>query len=168
MDRNKAWQESNAEVYSELKARWAKDNRDKINERKRQRYLDSQEYRDRAGKWNRDNPERVREIKKGWKKRNPDKVLEAKQRRNALKKGLTVEKVDYEEIRKRDDTCYLCLVPFTDEERWNGELTHVDHKVPLSRSELHPTHSYDNCALTHASCNLSKSNKTPEEYLTQS
>jgi len=99
-----------------------------------------------------------------WSQSNPDKVNAKTARRRALKKACTVEKVDYRVIRERDDSCYLCFIKFTEEERWSTFLTHVDHKIPLVRIELNPTHSYANCALTHKACNLTKNDKTPEEY----
>lgn len=44
------------------------------------------------------------------------------------------------------------------------EQTEQDHKIPLSRAELKPTHTYANVALTHLRCNRRKQNKTPTEY----
>ena len=114
-------------------------------------------------KYDNENRPARRESSNRWKKNNPDKVNELNQRRNARKKGLTVEKVDYNLIRERDDICYLCQVEFTEVERWDGRLTHVDHIIPLSRVELNPTHSYKNTALVHSWCNLSKKDKTPYE-----
>ena len=99
-----------------------------------------------------------------WAKNNKDRVNSKTARRRALKKSLTVEKVDYNLIRERDHACYLCQVPFTKEEQFNTSLTHVDHKIPLSRTELNPAHSYENVALTHKTCNLEKQAMTPEEY----
>ena len=116
--------------------------------------------------WRSNNKKSVSAYSKQWSLVNRDKRNAANARRNALKKDLTAEKVCYRTIRERDNACYLCLVPFTSQERWDGVLTHIDHKIPLSRTELNPTHSYENCALTHKKCNLQKHDKTPDEYWT--
>lgn len=132
----------------------------------RRKELVDKEHKSRVfKKWYSRNKDKRSKDYREWAAKNPDKVRERDARRKARKKNVTVEYVCYETVRQRDDTCYLCGKTFTDEERWDGSLTHVDHKVPLSRLDLNPTHSYDNCALTHAKCNLQKSDKTPEEYL---
>lgn len=148
--RNREWAENNKEARKEYFTDYYARNKEHISEYSKQHYKNNKEVR--------------REQQKEWYRSNLDKYREYSIRYRAIKKGLTVEKVDYQVIRERDDICYLCQIPFTDEERWDGSLTHVDHKIPLSRLDLNPTHSYENCALTHKVCNLSKGDKTPDEY----
>lgn len=57
-------------------------------------------------------------------------------------------------VKKRDGTiCQYCGHPAPD--------GHVDHKIPLSRGG---TDSLDNLVWACPDCNLSKSNKTPQEW----
>jgi len=114
--------------------------------------------------WRAENPEKMAASSRNWQINNKDKVNEASRRRDALKKSLTVEKVDYAKIRGRDTACYLCGETFTEEERQDTFVTHVDHIIPITRPELNPSHSYSNVALTHKTCNLAKKNLTPTEY----
>lgn len=131
---------------------WQANNKDKVNRNNE--------------KWRRNNPEKYAEVKRlgyeKWRLNNLNKRNEINARRKARVKGATVEKVDYSLIRERDGTCYLCSVCFTEGERWNTSLTHVDHKIPVSRGG---EHSYENCALTHKKCNLQKHDRTPDELL---
>lgn len=173
--------QNNKESIAKYNKKYRENNKESINEKKRKSYENNKEvaakrakkYRDnnkesiakKKKEWSEDNRETETKRKKEWKRNNRDKVNEYCQRRNIRKKGLTSERIDYKIIRERDHVCYLCSVPFTDEERLSTKLTQIDHKIPLSREELNPTHSYENCALVHTLCNLQKGAKTPEEYL---
>ena len=162
--RRKEYYEENKDRERSNRREYYEENKDRARKYGREYYEKNKDkLRENTRIWQDKNKDKLRENKRNWIDKNRDKVNESNQRRKALKKSLTVEQVDYTEIRKRDDACYLCSISFTDEERWNTSLTHIDHKIPLSRDG---EHSYKNCALTHTQCNLSKRDKTPEEYWT--
>ena len=54
------------------------------------------------------------------------------------------------------DTCYYC------KQTVNIDDFHLDHGIPLSRGG---SHSIDNLFPAHGSCNLSKKDRTVEEYM---
>lgn len=67
-----------------------------------------------------------------------------------------VQRVYEDNIKKYGTlTCYLCLkeVAFGND--------HLEHRIPLSRGG---NNLYENLAVACARCNLSKNNKTEEEY----
>jgi 5-methylcytosine-specific restriction endonuclease McrA len=77
--------------------------------------------------------------------------------RQARKLAASVEVVDYRAIWERDQgICYLCggVIGPSD--------VHYDHVVPLSKGGAH---SMANIRATHSLCNLSKADRTVEEYL---
>jgi len=145
-------------------------NKEAIKKFQREYYEANKEYfKDKTRAWREANRDKRRsydrkhreENKEHYREYEKNRSSERRLRRTAVKLGNYAEKVDYRVIRERDDTCYLCSTPFTDEERHSTSLTHIDHKIPLDKGG---EHSYANCALTHAFCNLSKGAKTPDEY----
>ncbi len=115
--------------------------------------------RARASAYREANKEAVLARERAWRKNNIDKVRENENRWRSACAGVRVEEVKRAVLKFRDPLCYLC-----GEEFQEGDSLHVDHKTPLSRAELNPCHSYSNCALTHARCNMKKHSKTPTEY----
>jgi 5-methylcytosine-specific restriction endonuclease McrA len=97
-------------------------------------------------KWKTENPERIR---------NYNRTQRAK-RRFALKaEDSATTKEVYNWLQEQSKICTYCGIELTD------KITHVDHKIPLSRGG---PHTLDNLTLACASCNCSKNNKTPEEF----
>lgn len=123
------------------KAKWDKwysvpANRDALLARKRQKTKEPEELA-RQTKRNRD-----------WRRRNPEKHREYSRRYEQRRSQATVEKVDYVQIRVRDnDICHICGLAVTE------ETLSFDHVVPLARGGLH---SYDNVKIAHKTCNFSK------------
>lgn len=98
----------------------------------------------------------TRAYQREWVKANREKAREQVRRRYALKKSVTVERVDYEAIVQRDGmVCYLCRSEIT-----SLEDLHFDHVVPISRGG---EHSMANVKLAHATCNLRKHDKLISE-----
>jgi len=90
-----------------------------------------------------------------WVKANPEKHREKCARRRARLVAATVDRVDYQRIRERDEMlCHLCGDPVEPAD------LHFDHVVPLSRGGAH---SEDNIAVAHGFCNLSKGTRLVEE-----
>jgi len=130
------------------------------NERRIERYNEDKDRAlSRGREYYRENKEKVDAKNKRWREENRDRATAIVVAYQMRKANLFVEFVDYDVLYGRDKSCYLCG------ERLPSSVSrHVDHITPLSRKELNPTHEYANCAGTHQPCNLSKFDRTPEEY----
>jgi 5-methylcytosine-specific restriction endonuclease McrA len=97
-------------------------------------------------------PEKNRAAVAAWKKAHPEWARAASRKhtgiRTARKIGAFVESVDHDAVFVRDGgVCQIC-------DSFVGiALWHIDHRIPLSRGGQH---SYANCQLAHATCNLRK------------
>jgi 5-methylcytosine-specific restriction endonuclease McrA len=91
----------------------------------------------------------IAEYKKQWYKDNPTASSRTTAQRRAAKKGARItESVDRSVVFERDEGfCGICYTK-VDSDDW-----HLDHVVPLSRGG---DHSYDNCQVSHPTCNLRK------------
>lgn len=82
-------------------------------------------------------------------KNNPLKKRESEGRRRARKLATTTAPVDYRVITERDRmVCHICL------ECVDAADLHFDHVIPLSKGG---THTMENIKVSHALCNLRKS-----------
>lgn len=170
--RRAIWTEANKETIKEQRRQRRQDKKVEISIYNRRKYYENhKENLERARKYHRENKvlvsfkkhlyriehidqEKARDRR--WAKENPEKCCQRGMKRYALKKGAAVGVVDYTEILARDGyVCHICK-----KETIPGEI-HFDHIFPLSRGG---EHSMDNIAVSHASCNLRKNNKTLEEY----
>lgn len=107
--------------------------------------------RERRKRYEAKDPDKIRQMKTDWKKANPDRVLDHDHTRRARRRGTQVEPVSRRAVWERDGgICHICLDPVAFEEM------HLDHVMPLAKGG---THTYDNVAPTHASCNLHKAAK---------
>ena len=108
-----------------------------------------------------------KEIKKNkhWKyrQRHPEKIKLSRQRNKAMRRNKgelsikTIQQVYEDNIKQYGTlTCIYCLKPI------EFRQDHLEHKIPLSRGG---SNEYDNLAIACYKCNLSKSNKTEEEYI---
>jgi 5-methylcytosine-specific restriction endonuclease McrA len=110
--------------------------------------------------WRAAHPKRARATMARYRKRHPDLIRGRNAERRALLRAATIG--DREKIKRiysraldpKPIRCYYCheFVPL--DER------HVDHVWPLSR---HGPHAAFNLVICHASCNLKKRAKLPEE-----
>lgn len=141
---------------------WCESNSERTRKSQRMSYLRNRPARlIAAKKWAGKHPERVREIRRRWDRAHPEVVNANTRQHRARKRGVpgfhTAEDIRrlYVEQRKR---CYYC-----------GKLLrgryHVDHKIPLARTELNPTNWPDNLALACGICNRSKGSMTVEEFI---
>lgn len=97
------------------------------------------------------NPEAWVAKNRAWLAANPDRRREYRANRRAREMNAFVEDIDRTVVWDRDrGVCYLCGLP-ADRDTW-----HLDHVRPLVDGG---THSYDNVAVTHPSCNQSKGGK---------
>lgn len=99
--------------------------------------------------------------------RDPEKLRisyeKSTRRRRAKIAGVPSEPYTREEIAERDNwTCWLCFEPIDKTLEWPHRLSaSVDHMKPLARggSDLK-----SNVRISHLTCNVSKGDKTIEEY----
>jgi hypothetical protein len=138
------------ERVQEEKKRYREKNRESINARavvaasKPENKKKKRDYRQRT-------KEHRAQYDKDYAVANPDKVKEKAARRRARKLMVLVEVIDRKTVFERDNgICYLCSQPV------NPDNWHLDHIHPISKGG---TESYDNVAVTHPSCNLSKGDK---------
>lgn len=74
-------------------------------------------------------------------------------KRNALKRGAVIGRVDYERIYVRDrGRCHICRRP----EPVPRDELEFDHVIPLSKGGEHTT---GNIAVAHRTCNRRKFNR---------
>lgn len=128
----------------------------------REDYLKNRESRILAGaKWRADNPHKAKEKYLA----NKDYYLERAKRRKASLRGDGSERgISVSSLRKLhgDSCCYCeCVMVFNTDSRYVPTKATLEHVLPLSRGGKH---TFANCRLACYSCNLSKNNKTVEEW----
>jgi 5-methylcytosine-specific restriction endonuclease McrA len=149
---NREWAIKNSEKNKEYHKKYYQDNKEKIyknnlewKRKNREKYLEFSRVNMR--KYNRENPERVRQ-------RN--KVRNLKRGSNPISR-LMLQTVYEDNIKKYGTlTCYLCLKPIE-----FGE-DHIDHMMTVSRGG---SSEISNLSISCPKCNLSKYNKTVEEFM---
>ena len=115
-------------------------------------------YRPRASRKGLETPEQRRAAwAKHYAKHRSEEIAKAslKKRARRLKIKLTYFKYDRDEIaRSQNYICPYCKCTF--------QQFHLDHVIPLSRGGAH---TRENMVAACVPCNLRKSNKTPEEFM---
>ncbi len=86
-------------------------------------------------------------------------------RRRAQKKAilgtLTAQQIQ-EKLKAQKHKCYYCFAKF---EKVKGcYVYHLEHTIPISRTEHNPRHDMNYVVLSCPHCNLSKNNKLPHEW----
>lgn len=165
--RRAIWTNKNEEKIKAYKKTYGEINKDEISQYNRDHYNKNHDYHiQRKRKYNKEASEKISEHKrkyyilhrerellrcKKWAKLNPEKATQKSMKRYAIKKSVTIEKVDYSEILKRDGCiCHICGKPVDKND------IHFDHVIPLSKGG---NHSMNNIKVSHSHCNLVKSNK---------
>lgn len=88
-----------------------------------------------------------------YKKEHPEQYQMYNNRRIARKKTSIIEIFTHQDIINRyGNKCFYC----------DGLFIHIDHYMPLSRGG---THTLENVRPSCEHCNLTKSNKLPEEFI---
>lgn len=111
----------------------------------------------RTRAWRADNPERRRDAAARARRERPEVHRASNTRRKARKRAApgTHTAQDIRDLLARQGgLCAYCAEP-------HGEDYHVDHRVPLSRGG---SNGPENLCIACAPCNLSKNDKTPEEF----
>lgn len=120
----------------------------------KRRAADPEASRAANRKWRVDNPEAAALADRRKRQRNPELYkaigLATSARRRARVAGAYVEDVSRDLVWYRDGgVCHLCALPAVGE--WQ-----LEHVVPLASGGAH---SYQNTAVSHASCNQSKNDR---------
>ena len=149
------------EVIERERARLAKsyaDNRVMLLERRKVRYLQNKpKERERQVKWWLANIEKHRQTCRDWAKNHPEQMRAIVARRRSLLAGAEgrYTKADISAMKlKQGNLCACCHDALTD--------YHVDHVIPLTKGG---TNWPDNLQLLCPTCNRSKGNKLPHEFI---
>jgi len=159
----KIWRANNKERQSELEKRWREENYKQILARSRQYHKEHREERIAYSKrWREEHPEYLAKNRQ-WKAEHPETRSIYRHNYDARIKGNggahTLEELNMLFV-SQNYLCYYCNKPFFDN-TLNAEY-HIDHKIPVSKGG---TNNIDNIAISCPSCNLSKYNKTADQFL---
>ena len=121
--------------------------RDQYIESAKRRYIENPEItKRRVARWSKDNPARRRAISQNY-----------KHGRRAAEGAKISSRELQDWIDSQDKACVYCLVDCL-------ESYHVDHVIPLAKGGQHCT---SNLAIACPTCNLRKSDKMPEVFLSE-
>lgn len=146
--RARAQRERNPDYQSRYQRQYREENRPELQIYYREwlsRGDNEEKGRERTRRWFKDNPERSRA--QGHTKRA---------RKRAVPGSHTAEDV-LRIYRRQKGLCFYCRVPL------HGTY-HVDHKIPLSRTELNPTNDPKNICCACPKCNVQKRDMTAKEF----
>ena len=150
------WRNNNKEQCRRHDRKWKSAHLDYMNEYRKKNKDNIKKCRAIYIEKNRD---KVVESQRNWRYRNPLSVKASYHKRRFLTRDLTIQVIQrvYEDNIKRYGTltCYLCLTPTP------FGKDHLEHKIPLSRDG---TNVRGNLGVACQKCNLSKNNKTVEEF----
>jgi len=161
--------------HKETAKKWARDNRDRVNENRRKRYAEDSsiekkqkrkwrlanpdKVREHKRKYHKDNKEKILETNKKWLRDNPGKKKEYKHRRRAAKSGNggSFTAKEWKALCKK----YGNRCVNVDCENPCVELT-PDHVIPITWEG--GTSNIDNIQPLCRSCNSSKGNRNATDY----
>ena len=130
---------ANKDFFNKQSRIYHSQNRETINQRRRQKHIE--------------NIEHEKQINKLWKKNNPELVRNQSAKRRANKKNNGKYKVTKKELTKLySSNCFYC---------GKNKSIEIDHVIPLSRGG---THSIGNLVSACRNCNARKNNKTIMEW----
>jgi len=152
----------NTKIISEYNRKWRRDNPDKyLNylETKRNKYEESpDQHRIIVAQYYQDNKDDKKKQVSKWKKSNPNKCRQYEHRRrkriNYAGGDFTAEELE-ERIEEQGFMCFYCSYPLEDD-------YHADHFIPISKGG---SNNIDNIVVACKSCNLSKNDKDPYEFM---
>jgi 5-methylcytosine-specific restriction endonuclease McrA len=153
----KKWRDSHKEYIKLHNFEYKKKYREEL-KRKRMEYVAT--HQEEVNFLRQKNRLRHRGYCKKWSKKFPVKIQLRHLQRRSQTKDITIERIQkvYENNIKYYGTltCYLCSKPI------GFGQDCLEHKTPLSRGGNNHESNLD---IAHRSCNVSKSNKTVEEYI---
>lgn len=152
--RDAKYRKEHAEYYKNYLKEYNQLNKDQIYEKKKQYIANNKlAHLKRQHAWYEKNKDSIKHRTSQYKKDHPEQYQMYNNRRLALKKTATVELFTMQDIIfKYGNKCFYC----------EGKFEEIDHYIPLSKSG---SHTLDNVRPSCEHCNLTKSNKLPEDFL---
>jgi 5-methylcytosine-specific restriction endonuclease McrA len=156
----KIYQDSKRDALIEYKRAWRVKNRDHHREYSRAWYYAHPEHcSERSRAWRENNRERKREANRAWNKAHPDVIRAKTQRRLAKLKDnggvFTHEELTAMRIAQAG-ICAYC------KRQHDPDALTIDHIIPISQGGRHEA---ANICLACGTCNSSKGDKTPEQWV---
>lgn len=167
-EQRKQFREANRDSLRAQYKQFRTIHRDRKNEQNRRSYTI---HKDRASRYDKKYREKNREIllqsKREYYKTDRGKVVARAQthRRRAQKRDipgtLTSQQIQ-QKLKSQHYACYYCSARF---EKRNGRyIYHLDHIIPLTRTEACPRHDMSYTVLACPHCNISKNNRLLHEW----
>lgn len=155
-ERRKQYRKANREVFLERDKKFRETHRESRREQNRQSNERHQDYV----------REHYRQYAQSEHGREVRRTLQHK--RNAKKKaveGTLTPKQIQAKLQAQNYRCYYAACGFAKFEKRNSRyIFHLEHTVPLSRTEYSPRHDVNFVVLSCPSCNMKKNNKLPHEW----
>jgi len=150
---NHSYHATHPEQYKKHQRAWAERNRDSVNAWYR---VDRAQHPARYHKYYLEHKEQRARNHAAWAKCHPDAVRDNEARRRARKKNApAVERIDRALVFARDGgRCHICGRK-VDPAHW-----HLDHLIALARGG---SHTYNNVAVSHPTCNQRKYTNGPAQ-----
>ena len=165
--RRKHYQENKDWIITRNR-RYRAANRDKVSEWSKKSYSSHKEARMAyLRQYYQEHKEALRQYKQDYYKTPHGRAIaragrhrrEARER--AIKGTLTAQEIQTK-LKAQKHKCYYCFTKFKKSE--GKYIYHLEHTVPLSRTEYNPRHDVNNVVLSCPTCNLRKNDKLPHEW----
>ena len=152
---NKKYREGHKDTSKIYLAKYNQLNKQQLYEQKKEYIANNKAaHLHRQHNWYIKNIDEIKTRVSKYKKDHPEQYQMYSNRRSASKKTNIVEKFSNRDIINiYNDHCFYCQ---------RGKFEHIDHYIPLSKGG---THTLDNVRPSCERCNLTKSNKLPDEFL---
>ena len=151
---NAKYREENKDYFQEYQTKYWKENSAELATQKKEYIANNKSaHLKRQHNWYVKNIDDIKIRISQYKKDHPEQYQIYGSKRRALKKTAISDKFVYQDIiDKYGNRCVYC----------GGAFTHIDHYVPLSKGG---SHTLENVRPSCETCNLTKSNKLPEDFL---
>jgi len=145
---SRQWYRDNSEQHFKVHREWVTNNRNKYLKYQREYYQSHKEH-NKTGR---------KKYQRQWRKKNPEKLQAQYRRRRARELGArgshTADDIQRQYCYQKGK-CWWCGCAV-------GNDFHIDHLVPLSRGG---SDAPENLVISCPTCNLSKGNKMPHEWI---
>lgn len=166
-EKQRQYSAQNREALRERARRYHRENREVLLRRQRQYYA---EHREEHSRYRRLHREEINEWQKRYLQSERGNLIKSAiiHKRRAQKKHiggtLTAQHIQ-EKLKCQQYRCYYADCGYARFERRHGRyIFHLEHTIPVSRTEAGPRHDSNFVVLACPSCNLKKHNKLPHEW----
>jgi 5-methylcytosine-specific restriction endonuclease McrA len=148
------YKKEHANYYKAYLKEYNQINKQELYEQKKKYIADNKlDHLKRRHIWYEINKDEVKARVSQYKKDHPEQYQMYANKRLAQKKTSVIENFATQDIKnKYGDKCFYC----------GGLFSHIDHYIPLSKAG---PHTLENIRPSCEHCNLTKSNKLPEEFI---